>query len=204
MDDSTFWKRCNTCKKPIGFAAPYCVCSVSTCNRPRTALVFCTIGCWDSHVPLLRHRDAWAIEKVSPTLAEWEREREEAAAQEAEAPSAPASHATSAQPHAAASGARDASASGGHHPAASGAPMAPAVRPSADAAPPAPLHLSTDVPHDILVVASKLKAYVRARSGMNTSDAVLEVLSDRLRTLCDQAIRRAADAGRKTVLDRDF
>jgi hypothetical protein len=61
-----------------------------------------------------------------------------------------------------------------------------------------------EIPRDVLVVASKLKSYVRLRSGMNTSDTVLEVLSDRLRTLCDQAIRRAAEAGRKTVLDRDF
>jgi len=57
---------------------------------------------------------------------------------------------------------------------------------------------------DILIVASKLKAYVRARSGMNTSDGVLRELSDRVRSLCDAAIRRAREEGRKTLLDRDF
>ena len=56
---------------------------------------------------------------------------------------------------------------------------------------------------DILVVVSKLKKYVRDRSGMNTSDAVAAVLSDHLRAIADQAIRTAAADGRKTVLDRD-
>ena len=61
-----------------------------------------------------------------------------------------------------------------------------------------------DLPRDVLVVVSKLKAYVKARSGMNTSDAVAAVLSDYLRHLCTEAIRNAARDGRKTVLDRDF
>ncbi len=61
-----------------------------------------------------------------------------------------------------------------------------------------------DLPTDVLIVVSKLKAYVRARSGMNTSDNVVEVLSDHLRKLCTEAIRNAARDGRKTVLDRDF
>lgn len=57
---------------------------------------------------------------------------------------------------------------------------------------------------EILVVASKLKNYIRERSDMNTSDAVMDALSDALRTLCDEAIERAREAGRKTVMDRDF
>jgi len=68
----------------------------------------------------------------------------------------------------------------------------------------APTPSGEPVPHDVLVVVSKLKAYVRARSGMNTSDGVTDVLSDRLRNLCDRAIEQARAAGRKTVLDRDF
>jgi len=39
---------------------------------------------------------------------------------------------------------------------------------------------------------------------MNCSDGVTETLSDRLRSLCDQAIDQARAMGRKTVLDRDF
>jgi histone H3/H4 len=57
---------------------------------------------------------------------------------------------------------------------------------------------------DTLVVASKLKAYIREKSGMNTSAAVVDVLSTKLRGLCDQAIERAKSDGRKTVMDRDF
>lgn len=57
---------------------------------------------------------------------------------------------------------------------------------------------------EILVVASKLKNYIRAASGMNTSSAVIDVLSDKIRQLCDQAIDSAKREGRKTVMDRDF
>lgn len=39
---------------------------------------------------------------------------------------------------------------------------------------------------------------------MNTSDEVMETLSDRLRTLCDRAIAHAREDGRKTVMSRDF
>jgi len=39
---------------------------------------------------------------------------------------------------------------------------------------------------------------------MNTSDGVLDVLSDSVRALCDEAIRSAQRDGRKTVMDRDF
>jgi hypothetical protein len=56
----------------------------------------------------------------------------------------------------------------------------------------------------VLVVMSKLKNYVRARSGYNTSDRVAEPLSDALRELCDRAIEKARAEGRRTLLDRDF
>jgi formylglycine-generating enzyme required for sulfatase activity len=61
-----------------------------------------------------------------------------------------------------------------------------------------------DLPHDVLVVVSKLKAYVKARSGFNTSDAVVDLLSEHLRRVCDLAIDNASVDGRKTLLDRDF
>jgi histone H3/H4 len=57
---------------------------------------------------------------------------------------------------------------------------------------------------EILVVASKLKNYIRGKSGMNTSAAVVDVLSDKVRELCDQAVESAKRDGRKTVMDRDF
>ena len=57
---------------------------------------------------------------------------------------------------------------------------------------------------EVLIVASKLKNYIRDQSGMNTSSNVMDILSDRVRALCDQAMSNAKMAGRKTVLDRDF
>jgi hypothetical protein len=167
-EDASTWKRCNTCKKPIAFATDYFTCNVSTCNRKGTDFAFCSLSCWDAHVPVLRHRDAWAEEQRAPTAAEW------AARQRAEAERAAAP------------------------------PAEPRPRPMASAAPSAPRGGSEAIPKDVLVVVSKLKAYIRARSGMNTSDGVTEVLSDRLRALCDQAIDQARAMGRKTVLDRDF
>ena len=170
------WMRCSACKRDIGFGAVHWVCSVSTCNRHNTNYKFCTVACWDSHVATLRHRDAWAVEKTAPSREEWEREQaEEVLAAER----------------------REARAS---------APPAPSHAASSGAVTPTPLpHVNpADLPHDVLIVVSKLKAYVRARSGMNTSDGVIDVLSDKVRELCDAAIEKAAQAGRKTVLDRDF
>jgi histone H3/H4 len=57
---------------------------------------------------------------------------------------------------------------------------------------------------EVLVVASKLRNYIKAKSGMNTSAAVMEALSNKVRQLCDQAIENAKNDGRKTVMDRDF
>jgi len=69
----SFWRRCSSCKTEIGFDRDYWTCSVSTCNRKRTGLVFCSVRCWEAHLPIARHRDAWAEEQRSPSRAEWER-----------------------------------------------------------------------------------------------------------------------------------
>jgi histone H3/H4 len=58
--------------------------------------------------------------------------------------------------------------------------------------------------NEVLVVASKVKNYIKAKGEMKTSASVLEVLSDRIRSMCDQAVETARNDGRKTVLDRDF
>src|SRR3954466_12336259 len=63
---SSFWRKCTTCKKTIGFGQHYWICSVSTCNRVRTNLVFCDLRCFDAHVPVLNHKDAGAFERVAP------------------------------------------------------------------------------------------------------------------------------------------
>lgn len=57
---------------------------------------------------------------------------------------------------------------------------------------------------DILVVASKLKAFVKARADLNTSAEVMPELSNIIRSLCDKAIDNARKDGRKTLMARDF
>src|SRR5262245_8882272 len=168
------WRRCSSCKREIGFTATYWVCSVSTCNRKRTGLVFCTTSCWDAHLPLMNHREAWAEERRAPTREAYLREQ----AAEASASSSPQSRGPAPAPR----------------------PAAPPPRPAAPVRPPP----APPEEKDVLVVVSKLKAYIRDTSGMNTSDAVAEILSDRLRRLCDQAIRNAQRDGRRTVMERDF
>ena len=69
-----FWRKCNSCKKPIQYGALYWVCNVSTCNRKRTGLAFCEVSCWDAHVPGMNHRESWAEERKAPTREEWQRE----------------------------------------------------------------------------------------------------------------------------------
>ena len=175
---SGVWMFCSACRKEIAFGAVHWVCSVSTCNRSRTRLVFCSVACWDSHVATLNHRDAWAVEARAPSREE--HARDEANASEVRTPPSPSS---SARPMAAAAPAPVA---------------APAAAPGPMAA------LSSNYAHDdVLIVVSKMKKYIRDRSGMNTSDAVAEALGDHVRSVCDEAIRAAARDGRKTVLDRD-
>ncbi len=57
---------------------------------------------------------------------------------------------------------------------------------------------------EVLVVASKVKNYIKDKGDMKTSASVLEVLSNRIRSMCDHAVETARNDGRKTVLDRDF
>jgi hypothetical protein len=144
------WRRCSACKNDIGLGTIYWVCSVSTCNRKRTALVFCTVDCWEIHLPTERHREAWAVEERAPTVPDT----------------------SEGAPRKRKSRQRVAGTTG------------------AEAS-------------EILVVASRLKAYIRSGSGYNTSDSVLPALSDAIRKICDESIRNARRAERQTVLDRD-
>lgn len=171
---SDAWKRCSTCKNEIPFGATYYVCSVSTCNRKRTGMTFCKVECWDQHLPMMRHREAWAVEEKAPTREQWNQE------QAASGSSKPASQASS----------RD-DARG------SSAPVRRRVVGRKVPEPPAG-------PREVLVVASRLKSYIKAAYDMNTSDAVLDVLSDHLRRLTVEAADAAREEGRKTILDRDF
>lgn len=178
------WRVCSSCRGAIAFQATYWECSVSTCTRPRTGLFFCSVSCWEAHLPEMRHREAWAVEKRAPSQAEWARREAEEAADEAVRASE-----------------RGVSS-------ASRAPSELEVRRRIVAPPPAApaataVALSEADESEVLIVVSKLKKYIKERSGMNTSDGVMAVLSDHLREVCDRAIRKAGEDGRKTVLDRD-
>lgn len=63
------WRKCSTCKKDISLGAKYYECSVSTCTGQRTGYVFCSVSCWEVHLPGARHRDAGAVEKKAPMQA---------------------------------------------------------------------------------------------------------------------------------------
>jgi histone H3/H4 len=58
-------------------------------------------------------------------------------------------------------------------------------------------------PEEVLIVASRLKEYIRASAGYKTSERVLDPLSDIVREVADEAVRNARADGRMTVLDRD-
>lgn len=155
--DPNQWRKCSSCKKSIAFGAKYYVCSVSTCNSQRTGYVFCSVPCFEVHLPSARHKDAAAIESFAP-------KRE---------------------------------------------PTRTIVKPGASA--PAAVSASSSsssakstMPREVLIIASRLKEYIQARADMNTSQSVMDVLSDYVRVTCDRAIDNARADGRKTVMDRDF
>jgi hypothetical protein len=160
MGTETQWRRCSACKQPISFGSTYWTCNVSTCNRERTGLIFCSVRCWEVHLPGANHRETWAVEKTAPAAGE---DRGGTGSIPESRPAAAPSRAPAAAPPAAKSA----------------------------------------VPEEVLIVASRLKAYIRASSGYSTSDRVLEPLSRIVRRLCDEAIRSASREGRTTVLERD-
>jgi histone H3/H4 len=57
---------------------------------------------------------------------------------------------------------------------------------------------------EVLVVASKVKNFIKTNSELSTSAEVYNVLSQKVRELCDQAIESAKNAKRKTVMAKDF
>jgi len=67
-----------------------------------------------------------------------------------------------------------------------------------------PQSSNNEYPKEILIVASKLKSYVKDRYDINTSAGVMDKLSDLVRELTDRAVSNAKAEGRKTLMDRDF
>ncbi len=57
---------------------------------------------------------------------------------------------------------------------------------------------------DVLVVASKVKKFIKEKGGCNTSSETLDILSSAVRALCQRGIDSAKADGRKTVMARDI
>ncbi len=57
---------------------------------------------------------------------------------------------------------------------------------------------------DVLVVASKVKKFIKEKGGCNTSSETLDILSSAVRALCQRGIDGAKADGRKTVMARDI
>ena len=154
------WKNCSSCKKPIYYGQKHYICSVSTCQTSRFFPRFCSVSCWDAHVPVMNHRSAWAEEQSAP-----------------KEPPISARMPTR----------------GGD----SDELRARLMRQMKSDA-------TVKEAKDILIVASKLKKYIKERADMNCSADVMEALSDIVRLHANDAIDRARADGRKTVKGRDF
>ena len=63
---------------------------------------------------------------------------------------------------------------------------------------------TTKVDVDTLVVVSKVKAFIRDKSGFNTSQCAIDALTQKVVDECFKAMETARNAGRKTVMGRDF
>jgi histone H3/H4 len=150
--DQTFWRKCGSCKKDIGWNTIYQVCTVSGCQK----FAYCSTDCWDIHNSIMNHKSAWAEENRSPAKAE-----------------APVETSSS--------------------------PRRIIIQNSSISK-----TTSSSMDHEILIVASKLKQYIKEKYDLQTSAEVMETLSQKVRTLTDQAVEHAKKEGRKTVMSRDF
>lgn len=56
---------------------------------------------------------------------------------------------------------------------------------------------------ETLVVASKVKNYLKESGDLKCSAKFIEALSDKVRSVCDEAIKMAHASKRKTALDKD-
>lgn len=139
----TSWRKCGSCKKDIGFNKVYQECSVC-----KGKYAFCSVDCWDQHVPVMNHKNAWAEENRSPAMPDQAQ---------------------------------------------------PVRRIVSSPSSPSPV-----IEKEILIVASKLKQYVKDKYDLSTSANVMDALSDEVRKLTDRACEKAKAEGRKTLMDRDF
>lgn len=149
--ETNYWRKCGSCKKEIGYNTIYQACSVSTCSKT----AFCSVDCWDTHVPIMNHKNAWAEEERSPAKPETQPDHQVRRI---------------------------------------------IVQPSA----PTSSSKTSPMESEVLIVASKLKQYVKDKYDLNTSANVMDALSKEVRRLTDKAVQKAQAEGRKTLMDRDF
>ena len=190
--DRTYWKRCSSCKKELGFGAKHYVCSVSTCRGKRTGYVFCSVPCWDAHLGYANHRSAFAEDAQAPGKEEYLRilasEGDDSAPrrkiiQDIAKPSVSLAKS---------SGSASASDS-------------PSNGPSIPASLSAQRVLAPDLSNiETLVVVSKVKKLVKDLSEFNTSECAIDALTAQVVTACKRAVEHAREAGRKTVMGRDI
>lgn len=57
---------------------------------------------------------------------------------------------------------------------------------------------------EVYVVQSKVKEYIKTKSGMSCSANVMEALTEVVKTELDRAMENAKQDKRKTVMDRDL
>ncbi len=57
---------------------------------------------------------------------------------------------------------------------------------------------------EVLVIASKVKSYIKSKGDLKCSATVVEVLSEKVRAMCDEAIQNAVADKRKTVQEKDI
>jgi histone H3/H4 len=57
---------------------------------------------------------------------------------------------------------------------------------------------------EALVVASKVKKFIKDEAGLSTSSQAIDQLTVRVQAACDKAVENAKSDKRKTVMDRDF
>lgn len=144
------WRKCSSCKSEILHGGVYQRCSVSTCHK----LSFCSVDCWDQHLPIMNHKSAWAEEENVPSKQS--------------------------------EGVKT---------------MSKTIMLNSDNCSPAGL---SKTEQEVLIVASKLKNYIKSKHGLNTSADVMEKLSQIVRNVTDEACNQAKSQGRKTLMDRDF
>jgi len=158
----SYWRKCGSCKKEIGFGVVYQVCGISSCQK----FAYCSVDCWSLHNSILNHKSAWSEDRYAPSKAQFNGQQASSGSNETKKRLIVTN------------------------------PVSKTIEKSFDE--------GSQHEQDILIVASKLKQYVKDKHDMNTSANVMEELSDYVRMIVDKAVMNARSEARKTLMGRDF